>query len=99
MIYCLSCKKRTPDNNLTAKITKNKKPYVQSKCSVCKKLKSQFVSIKQIKVTVFYLNYLKIYQYLIKYFKDKIYHLHFFQRIYIFHIFHQNLLHLLKNYF
>ena len=49
MIYCLSCKKRTPDNNLIAKITKNKKPYVQSTCSVCKKLKSQFVSIKQIK--------------------------------------------------
>ena len=24
MIYCLLCKKRTPDNNLTAKITKNK---------------------------------------------------------------------------
>ena len=22
MIYCLSCKKKTPDNNLTAKITK-----------------------------------------------------------------------------
>ena len=88
MIYCLSCKKKTPDNNLTAKITKNKKPYVQSNCSVCKKLKSRFVSIKQIKVTEFYLNYLKTYQYLTKYFKDKIYHLHFFQRIYIFHIFH-----------
>ena len=49
MIYCLSCKKKTPDNNLTAKITKNKKPYVQSNCSVCKKLKSRFVSIKQIR--------------------------------------------------
>ena len=48
MIYCLSCKKKTPDSELIAKITKNKKPYVQSKCSVCKKLKSQFVSIKQI---------------------------------------------------
>ena len=24
MIYCLSCRKRTPDNNLTAKITKIK---------------------------------------------------------------------------
>ena len=48
MIYCLSCKKKTLDNNLTAKITKNKKPYVPSTCSVCKKLKSQFVSIKQI---------------------------------------------------
>ena len=49
MIYCLSCKKKTPDNNLTAKITKNKKPYVQSTCSICKKLKSQFVSISKIK--------------------------------------------------
>ena len=48
MIYCLSCRKRTPDNNLTAKITKNKKPYIQSNCSVCKKLKSQFVSISKI---------------------------------------------------
>ena len=24
MIYCLSCKKKTPDNNLTGEITKNK---------------------------------------------------------------------------
>ena len=48
MNYFLSCKKKTPDNNLTAKITKNKKPYIQSNCSVCKKLKSHFVSIKQI---------------------------------------------------
>ena len=48
MIYCLSCKKKTPDNNLKPKVTKNKRPYIQSNCSVCKKLKSQFVSIKQI---------------------------------------------------
>ena len=48
MIYCLSCKKRTPDNNLTAKITKNKKPHIQSNCSVCKKLKSQIVPISKI---------------------------------------------------
>ena len=49
MIYCLSCKKKTPDNNLTAKITKNKKPYVQANCNNCNKLKARFVSIKQIK--------------------------------------------------
>ena len=48
MIYCLSCKKKTPDSELIAKITKNKKPYVQTTCSICKKLKSRFVSIKQI---------------------------------------------------
>ena len=49
MIYCLSCKKKTTDNNLKPKVTKNKKSYVQSTCSVCKKLKSQFVSIKKIR--------------------------------------------------
>ena len=49
MIYCLSCKKKTPDNNVIAKITKNKKPYVQSTCANCKKLKSQFVSISKIR--------------------------------------------------
>ena len=48
MIYCLSCKKRTADINLKPNITKNKKPYIQSTCSICKKLKSQFVSIKKI---------------------------------------------------
>ena len=29
MIYCLSCKKKTNDNNLAPKITKNKRPYIQ----------------------------------------------------------------------
>ena len=48
MIYCLSCKKKTNNNNLTPKITKNKKSYMQSTCSVCKKLKSKFFSIKEI---------------------------------------------------
>ena len=40
--------KRTTDNNLKPKVTKNKRPYITANCSVCKKLKSQFVSIKQI---------------------------------------------------
>ena len=48
MIYCLSCKKKTPDNYSKPKVTKNKQPYLTANCSVCKKLKSQFVSIKQI---------------------------------------------------
>ena len=48
MIYCLSCKKKTLDNNLKPKVTKNKRPYITETCSICKKLKSQFVSIKQI---------------------------------------------------
>ena len=29
MIHCLSCKKKTPDNNLTAKITRNKNHIYQ----------------------------------------------------------------------
>ena len=49
MIYCLSCKKPTKDVNVTAKVTKNKKPYITANCSVCKRLKSKFVSINQIK--------------------------------------------------
>ena len=49
MIYCLSCKKKISDNKIKAKITKNnKRPYITSNCSICKKLKSQFVSIKEI---------------------------------------------------
>ena len=49
MIYCLSCKKPTEDANIKAKVTKNKKPYITANCSVCKRLKSKFVSINQIK--------------------------------------------------
>ena len=48
MIYCLTCKKST-DVNIKAKVTKNKKPYITANCSVCKRLKSKFVSINQIK--------------------------------------------------
>ena len=49
MIYCLSCRKATEDVNVKAKVTKNKKPYITANCSICKRLKSKFVSINQIK--------------------------------------------------
>ena len=49
MIYCLSCKKLTKDVNIKAKVTKNKKPYITAKCSICKRLKSKFISINEIK--------------------------------------------------
>ena len=48
MIYCLSCKKPTKDLNVKPNTTKNKKPYITANCSVCKRLKSKFVSINQI---------------------------------------------------
>ena len=48
MIFCLSCKKPTNDVNVKAKITKNKRPYITANCSVCKRLKSKFVSVNQI---------------------------------------------------
>ena len=48
-IYCLSCKKNTKSKNIRGKITKNNKPYLISNCINCDKLKSKFLSIKQIK--------------------------------------------------
>ena len=48
MIYCLSCTKSTKDVNVKPRITKNKRAYITANCSVCKKLKSKFVSVKQI---------------------------------------------------
>ena len=49
MIYCSSCKKPTEHVNIKAKVTKNKKPYITANCSVCKRLRSKFVSNNQIK--------------------------------------------------
>ena len=49
MIYCLSCKKPTKDVNIKPKVTKNKRPYITANCSVCKRLKSKFISLKEIK--------------------------------------------------
>ena len=48
MIYCLSCKKPTKDVNIKPKVSKNKKPYTTANCSICKRLKSKFVSVNQI---------------------------------------------------
>ena len=48
MIFCLSCKKHTNDTNPVGKLTKNNKPYISAKCNICKKLKSKFVSVKEI---------------------------------------------------
>ena len=48
MLFCLFCKKHTKDDNVIGKLTKNNKPYISSKCNVCKKMKSKFVSVKEI---------------------------------------------------
>ena len=48
-IYCLSSKKNTKSKNIKGKITKNNKPYVIGNCDLCNKIKSKFISIKQIK--------------------------------------------------
>ena len=48
MIFCLSCKKHTNDINPIGKLTKNKKPYISTKYNICKKMKSKFVSVKEI---------------------------------------------------
>ena len=48
MIFCLSCKKHTKNDNVIGKLTKNNKPYISAKCNICKKSKSKFVSVKEI---------------------------------------------------
>ena len=49
MTFCLSCKKHTKDIDPVGKLSKNNRPYVLSKCNICKKMKSKFVSFKEIK--------------------------------------------------
>ena len=59
MIFCLSCKKNTNDINPIAKLTKNNRPYITAKCNICKKMKSKFVSVKDIKGNGFLSNIFK----------------------------------------
>ena len=49
MIFCPSCKKHTIDINPIGKLTKNNRSYISAKCHICKKSKSKFVSVKDIK--------------------------------------------------
>ena len=58
-IYCLSCKKNTKSKNIRGKFTKNNKPYLIGNCNICDKLKSKFLSIKQIKGDGFFSNLFK----------------------------------------
>ena len=59
MIYCLSCKKPTKDVNVKPKVTKNKRPYITANCDICKRLKSKFVSVNEIKGNGFLSNLVK----------------------------------------
>ena len=59
MIFCLFCKKHTKDDNVIGKLTKNNKPYISAKCNICKKMKSKFVSIHDIKESGFSSNIFK----------------------------------------
>ena len=56
MIFCLSCKKHTKDDNVVGRLTKNNRPYISAKCDICKKSKSKFVSVNQIKGSGFLSN-------------------------------------------
>ena len=59
MIYCLSCKKPTKNINVKPKVTKNKRPYITANCDICNRLKSKFVSLKEIKGNGFLSNLFK----------------------------------------
>ena len=59
MIFCLSSKKHTIDIKPIGKLTKNNRPYISAKCNICKKMKSKFVSVKQIRGDGFLSNIFK----------------------------------------
>ena len=59
MIFCLSCRKYTKDDNVIGKLTKNNRAYISAKCDICKKMKSKFVSVNQIKGSGFLSNIFK----------------------------------------
>ena len=59
MIFCLSCKKHTKDDNGIGKLTKNNRAYISAKCNIRKKLKSKFVSVKEIQGNGFLSNIFK----------------------------------------
>ena len=59
MIFCLSCKKNTADINPIGKSTSNNRLYISAKCDICKKMKSKFVSVNQIKGSGFLSNIFK----------------------------------------
>ena len=59
MIFCLSCKKHTKDVNVNGKLTKNNRAYISAECNICKKFKSKFVSVNQIKGSGFLSNLFK----------------------------------------
>ena len=59
MIFCLSCRKHTNNINAVGKLTSNNKPYISAKCNICKKMKSEFVSVNQIKGDGFLSNIFK----------------------------------------
>ena len=59
MIFCLSYKKHIKNLNPVGKLTKNNRPYISAKCNICKKMKSKFVSVNQIKGDGFLSNIFK----------------------------------------
>ena len=60
MIFCLSCKKHTKDDSVIGRLTSNNKPYISAKCNIsCKKSKSKFVSVKEIRGNGFLSNIFK----------------------------------------
>ena len=59
MIFCLSCREKTNDINPIGKLTKNNRAYISAKCNICKKMKSKFVSIKEIRGDGFLSNIFK----------------------------------------
>ena len=45
-MYCVKCKNKTESINLQRVVSKNGRPMLRGTCAVCKKVKTQFLSMK-----------------------------------------------------
>ena len=46
-MYCVKCRNKTETTNLHHTVSKNKRPMLRGKCTVCGTIKTQFVSMKK----------------------------------------------------
>ena len=46
-MYCVRCKEKTQTNDLRYAVSKNKRPMLRGKCTVCGSTKTQFVPMSK----------------------------------------------------
>ena len=48
MIYCVKCKKHIETNNITRSLSKNNRHMLKGVCAECGRVKSKFISAKDV---------------------------------------------------